>query len=49
MDGAYDPSPAFILLIVLSLIFSRTFVKSRSILVPLILHACWNLLCFAIE
>ncbi len=46
---AYMTSPAFILLIVPSLIFSRTFVKSRSILVPVIPHAYWDLLCFAIE
>ena len=44
----YMTSPAFFLLIVLSLIFSRTFAKSRSILVPVILHAYRDLLCFIV-
>ena len=44
----YMTSSAFLQLMVLSLIFSRTFVKSRSIIVPIILHAYWDLLCFAI-
>ncbi|MBR3629535.1 MAG: CPBP family intramembrane metalloprotease [Oscillospiraceae bacterium] len=35
----------FLMIIVLSLIFSWTFVKSRSMIVPVILHAYWDLLC----
>lgn len=45
----YMTSLAFLQLIVLSLIFSWTFVKSRSIIVPIFLHAYWDLLCFAIS
>ncbi|SEK89488.1 CPBP family intramembrane glutamic endopeptidase [Ruminococcus albus] len=45
----YMTNFAFLQLIGLSLIFSWTFVKSRSIIVPIILHAYWDLLCTAIE
>ena len=44
----YMTSFVFLQVIVLSLIFSWTFVKSRCIIVPIILHAYWDLLCFAI-
>lgn len=43
----YMASFAFLQLIVLSLIFSLTFTRSRSIIVPVILHTYWDLLCFA--
>ncbi len=39
---------AFLQIIVLSLIFSWTFVRSRSVIVPIILHAYWDLLCAVI-
>ncbi|SEK83773.1 CPBP family intramembrane glutamic endopeptidase [Ruminococcus albus] len=41
----YMSSFAFVQLIILSLIFSWSFVKTRSIIVPIILHAYWDLLC----
>ena len=44
----YITSFAFLQLIALSFIFSWTFAKSRSIIVPVILHAYWDLMCFAI-
>ena len=37
-----------LVIFVLSLIFSWSFVKSRSIIVPIILHAYWNMLCSAL-
>ena len=43
----YMTSFAFMQLIVLSMIFGFVFVKSRSIVVPIILHAYWDMLCFA--
>lgn len=45
---SYMTSFAFLQLIVLSLIFSWTFVKSRSIVTPIILHTYWDLLCVAL-
>ena len=36
----------FLLLIVLNLIFSYTFIRSRNLLVPVILHMYWDLLTF---
>ena len=50
-EGVFMPymtSFAFLQLIALSLIFGWTFVKSRSIVVPIILHAYWDLLCVAL-
>jgi len=37
-------SGGFLLVVVLSIIFSWTFIKSRNIFVPIILHMSWNLL-----
>ena len=37
-------SGGFLAIVVLSIIFSRTFIKSRNILVPIMLHMSWNLL-----
>ena len=37
---------AFVLIMILSFIFSWTFIKSKSIVIPIILHAYWDLLCF---
>ena len=45
----YITSFAFIQLIILSLIFSWTFVKTKSIIVPIILHTYWDMLCFMVE
>ena len=45
----YMTSFTFIVLMVLSLIFSLSFIKSRNIIVPIILHAYWDLLCVAIK
>lgn len=48
-DGIFIESFAnfgFLLLIVLSLIFSYTFIRSRNLLVPVILHMYWDLLTF---
>lgn len=41
-------SGAFLQIIVLSIIFSLTFIRSKSIIVPAILHAYWDFLCFLI-
>ena len=37
-------SGGFLLVFVLSIIFSWTFIKSRNIFVPIVLHMAWNLL-----
>ena len=39
-------SGAFLQIIILSVIFSWTFIKSKSILIPAALHVYWDLLCF---
>ena len=39
-------SGAFLALILLSIIFSYVFVKTKSLLIPAALHICWDLLCF---
>ncbi|MEE0265703.1 MAG: type II CAAX endopeptidase family protein [Acutalibacteraceae bacterium] len=39
-------SLAFLLLMILSIIFSYTFIKSKNILVPIALHMYWDLLTF---
>ncbi|MDE7104394.1 MAG: CPBP family intramembrane metalloprotease, partial [Ruminococcus sp.] len=36
----------FIQIIILSLIFSWSLIKSRSIIVPIALHTFWDLLCW---
>ena len=41
----YMTSFAFLQLMMLSVIFSWTFVKSRSLIAPVIIHAYWDLLC----
>lgn len=41
-------SGAFLQIIVLSIIFSLTFIRSKSIIIPAILHAYWDFLCFLI-
>ncbi|MDO5539704.1 MAG: type II CAAX endopeptidase family protein [Eubacteriales bacterium] len=44
--SVYIMSGAFLQIIILSIIFSCAFIKSRNILVPVVLHAYWDLLCF---
>ena len=44
--ATYMTGFAFIQVMVLSLIFSWTFARSRCIVVPVILHAYWDILCF---
>lgn len=46
MLSVYILSGAFLQIIILSVIFSVAFIKSRNILVPVVLHAYWDLLCF---
>jgi hypothetical protein len=48
-DGLFIPyfkSLSFLFLMILSLIFSYSFLKSKSILVPVVLHMYWDLLAF---
>lgn len=42
----YFASGAFIQIIILSVIFSWSFIKSRSMVVPAALHVFWDLLCW---
>lgn len=42
----YFASGAFIYIIILSVLFSWTFIKSRSVIVPAALHMFWDLLCW---
>lgn len=44
----YITSGAFLQIIILSIIFSLTFIRSKNIIIPAILHAYWDLLCFLI-
>ena len=46
MLGAYMMSGSFLQIIVLSVIFSYAFIKSKNIMVPILLHAYWDFLCF---
>lgn len=46
MLSVYISSGAFLQIIILSVIFSVAFIKSRNILVPIVLHAYWDFLCF---
>ena len=39
-------SGAFLALLLLSVIFSYVFVKTKSLVIPAALHTCWDLLCF---
>lgn len=43
---AYIMSGSFFQIIILSIIFSYAFIKSKNILVPIILHTYWDFLCF---
>ncbi len=38
-------SGAFITVVVLSIIFSYVFMKTKSIVIPAVLHMCWDILC----
>ncbi len=42
----YIVSGSFVQIIILSLIFSWSFIKSKSIIVPIALHTFWDLLCW---
>lgn len=44
----YITNGAFLQIIVLSTIFSLAFIRSRNIIIPAILHAYWDFLCFLI-
>lgn len=44
----YITSGAFLQIMVLSIIFSLTFIRNKNIIIPVILHAYWDLLCFLI-
>ncbi|MCM1315055.1 MAG: CPBP family intramembrane metalloprotease [Prevotella sp.] len=44
----YITNGAFLQIIVLSAVFSLTFIRSRNIIIPAILHAYWDFLCFLI-
>lgn len=44
----YITNGAFLQIMVLSIIFSFTFIRSKNIIVPAIIHAYWDLLCFLI-
>lgn len=46
MLSAYIVSGSFLQIIILSIIFSYAFIKSKNILVPIILHTYWDFLCF---
>lgn len=46
MLSAYIMSGAFLQIMILSIIFSCAFIKSRNILVPIVLHTYWDFLCF---
>ncbi len=44
----YITSGAFLQIMVLSIIFSLAFIRNRNIIIPMILHSYWDLLCFMI-
>lgn len=44
----YITSGAFLQIMMLSIIFSLIFIRNRNIIIPAILHAYWDLLCFLI-
>lgn len=46
MLSVYIMNGGFLQIIILSIIFSYAFIKSRNILVPIVLHAYWDFLCF---
>lgn len=48
MFSAYIMSGGFLQIIILSMIFSYAFIKSKNILVPSVLHAYWDFLCFVL-
>ncbi|MDE6780102.1 MAG: CPBP family intramembrane metalloprotease [Ruminococcus sp.] len=42
----YITNGAFLQIIALSAVFSLAFIRSRNIIIPAILHAYWDFLCF---
>lgn len=46
MLSTYITNVTFLQIMILSVIFSCAFIKSKSMLVPIMLHAYWNFLCF---
>jgi membrane protease YdiL (CAAX protease family) len=42
----YIISGSFIQIMLLSIIFSWSFIKSKNIIVPVVLHMYWDFLCF---
>lgn len=46
MLSTYITNGTFLQIMILSVIFSCAFIKSKSMLAPIMLHAYWNFLCF---